>query len=141
MSTFLICLAAAILAAGVIIVLVSPSGNRRITINGEGSVVTVRSAASGSISITFDPSDIAPEGPPVMLDRGTEPYAEDEPTLLEEFVDPRTSPERKREIARTFDGLCCQFKVGDSPAAPADAPRTWEAEGCDEVMEQPEPDD
>ena len=160
MMTVLICLAVAMLAAGIVIAMLpsASKGNHKITIRNDGSIVTVRSAGSSDITVTFDPSDLHPEDPPVELLAGSEPLAEQEPSLLEEFVDPNTSIERKREIARTFNGLRCTFKLReDSPAAAAPAkepsdggddsssestPMMSESvEGCDEGILFPESDE
>lgn len=153
MMTVLICLAVAMLAAGIVItVLPSASkGNQKITINHDGKVVTVRSAGSSDITVTFDPSDLHPEEPPMELSPGQEDMAENEVTLIEEFVDPKTSLERKREIARTFDGLRCTFKLlEDSPSGEAsdksvsssiEGPIAESVEGCDEGMLFPQQSD
>lgn len=152
MMTVLICLAVAMLAAGIVIaVLPSASkGNHRITIKNDGSVVTVRSAGSSDITVTFDPSDLHSEEPPMELQPGMEDLAENERTILEEFVDPKTTIERKREIARTFNGLKCEFKLKEdaAPSATSDAPNDGvpadyyeSAEGCDEGMLFPESGD
>jgi len=122
MMTVFFCLALAMLAAGIAIsVLPSASkGNHKITIRNDGSVVTVRSAGASDISVKFDPSDLHSEEPPMELLPGMEDYAEKEVTLLEEFVDPRTTLERKRQIAQSFDGLKCSFKFkDDSPKEPS----------------------
>ena len=156
MMTALICLAVAMLAAGIVIAMLpsASKGNHKITIRNDRSVVTVRSAGSSDITVTFDPSDLHPEEPPVELSAGSEPLAEDEPSILEEFVDPNTSIERKREIARTFNGLKCEFKLKeDSPAESSSgsdaAPASQEAsgmmsdsvEGCDEGILFPDSDE
>ncbi|MCQ2120138.1 MAG: hypothetical protein MJY84_09480, partial [Bacteroidales bacterium] len=68
-----------------------------------------------------------------------------------EFVDPKTTIERKREIARTFNGLKCEFKLKEDAAHPTspsaivgdgDSVDYYEsAEGCDEGMLFPESGD
>lgn len=151
--TVVICLAVAMLAAGIVIaVLPSASkGNQKITINHDGKVVTVRSAGSSDISVTFDPSDLHPEEPPMELYPGQEDLAENEVTLIEEFVDPKTTVERKREIARTFNGLNCTFKlIENSPSGESSdkvvpggvkQPIAESVEGCDEEILFPEQQD
>ena len=153
MMTVVICLAVAMLAAGIVIaVLPSASkGNQKITINHDGKVVTVRSAGSSDISVTFDPSDLHPEEPPMELYPGQEDLAENEVTLIEEFVDPKTTVERKREIARTFNGLNCTFKlIENSPSGESSdkvvpgglqQPIAESVEGCDEEILFPEQQD
>lgn len=152
MMTALICLAVAMLAAGIVIAMLpsASKGNHKITVRNDGSVVTVRSACSSDITVTFDPSDLHPEEPPVLLSVGSEPLAEEEPSILEEFVDPRTSIERKREIARTFNGLKCEFKLReDSPSEPSasdDSPEEASMmsdsdDGCDEGILFPDSDE
>lgn len=153
MMTVVICLAVAMLAAGIVIaVLPSASkGNQKITINHDGKVVTVRSAGSSDISVTFDPSDLHPEEPPMELYPGQEDLAENEVTLIEEFVDPKTTVERKREIARTFNGLNCTFKlIENSPSGESSGkvvpgsvkqPIAESVEGCDEEILFPEQQD
>ena len=143
MSTLLICLAIAFLTAGVAIAFAPSSGSHRVTIKNEGSVVTVRSAGLGDITVTFDPSDLKGEEPPIDLVPGEEAFAENEPTIVEEFTDPRTTIERKREIARTFDGLKCRFIIEDNPVRTPGPSSTasWEDEGTDECFEEPVPED
>jgi len=156
MTTVFICLALALLAAGIAIsVLPSASkGNHKITIRHDGSVVTVRSAGSSDISVTFDPSDLHSEEPPMELLPGMEDFAENEVTLLEEFVDPRTTLERKKEIAHSFNGLHCTFKFKDDspaePSVPAASPAGVtgqptdlhdDVEQCDEAILFPDSDE
>jgi len=156
MTTVIICLALAMLAAGIAISMLpsASKGNHKITIKHDGSVVTVRSAGSSDISVTFDPSDLHSEEPPMELLPGAEDYAEKEVTLLEEFVDPRTTLERKRQIARSFNGLNCTFKIKeDSPAetSPATVPSPdadnqpidlmVDDDGCDEGILFPDSDE
>lgn len=142
MSTFLICLAAALMLAGAAIIFYSPQGSSKVTIRKEGSIVTVRSAARSDVTISFDPTGIPGEEQPALLIPGTEPVAEEEPTLLEEFMDPNTTPERKHEIAKSFQELNYKICLKDeAPAAPAGPPATWEDDGCDEGMLPPEPDE
>jgi hypothetical protein len=150
--TALICLAVAMLAAGIVIAMLpsASKGNHKITVRNDGSVVTVRSASSSDITVTFDPSDLHPEEPPVLLSVGSEPLAEEEPSILEEFVDPRTSIERKREIARTFNGLKCEFKLKEyspkessaSGVSPEEASMMSDSDdGCDEGILFPDSDE
>lgn len=121
-STF-IGIAALFLIVGIVVLMIpTSSGNHDITIRKEGSVVTVRSAGNSNITVSFDPSDLKPEGQPVELAPGMERFAEEETTLLEEFTDPNTSLERKLEIARTFNGLQCLFKVKGAPAESSQEP-------------------
>ena len=145
MSTVLISLAVALLLAGTIIIFASPSGSSKVTIHNEGSIVTVRSASCSDVTISFDPTGIPGEEKPAVLAPGSEPFDEDEPTLLEEFMDPKTSPERKHDIAKSFQELeykvCLSDETADAPDAPAGAPSTWEDDGCDEGMVPPVPDD
>lgn len=145
MSTVLISLAVALLLAGTIIIFASSSGSNEITIHNEGSIVTVRSASRSDVTISFDPTGIPGEEPPAVLTPGSEPYDEDEPTLLEEFMDPKTSPERKHEIAKSFQELnykvCLNEEITGAPSAPAVPQQTWEDDGCDEGMVPPEPDE
>lgn len=145
MSSVLIAIAAAFLLAGTIIIFTSPSGSSRITIHNEGSIVTVRSASRSDVTISFDPTGIPGEEKPAVLAPGSEPYDEEEPTVLEEFMDQKTTPERKREIVKMLQGLnykfCLEDEAKDPPSAPAGAPSTWEDDGCDEGMVPPVPDD
>ena len=62
---------------------------------------------------------------------------------MEEFTDPRTTIERKREIARTFDGLKCRFIIEDNPVRTPGPSSTasWEDEGTDECLAEPVPED
>lgn len=148
MMTILILLSVAVLAAGILIIM-SPSGRdtHQITVKSDSNVVTVRSASSGSITISFDPTGLPAENPAVELMPGGDPAAENEVTLLEEFVDPKTSNTRKREIARTFTGLNCRFTVKEDPVTEAEssaAPHPislFDEEGCDEGYMEPLFDD
>ena len=144
MSTVLIAIAVAFLLAGTIIIFASPSGSSQVTIRNEGSIVTVRSAARSDVTVTFDPTGIPGEESPAALAPGSEPFAEDEPTIVEEFTDPKTPLERKREIARTFDGLKCRFLVEGGAAQPSPAStatKSWEDDGCDEGHVNPNSDE
>lgn len=145
MSTVLISLAVALLLAGTIIIFASPSGSSKVTIHNEGSIVTVRSASRSDVTISFDPTGIPGEEQPAVLAPGSEPFDENEPTLLEEFMDPKTTAERKHEIAKSFQELnykvCFKDKIADVPVAPAGSQQTWEDDGCDEGMVPPEPDE
>jgi len=156
MMTAFICLALAMLAAGIAISMLpsASKGNHKITIRHDGNVVTVRSAGSSDISVTFDPSDLHSEEPPMELLPGMEEYAEKEVTLLEEFVDPRTTLERKRQIAQSFNGLKCSFKIKDDSPAESASPIESHApvasqptdlyedvDGCDERILFPDSDE
>ena len=144
MSTVLIAIAVAFLLAGTIIIFASPSGSSKVTIRNEGSIVTVRSAARSDVTVTFDPTGIPGEESPAALVPGSEPFAEDEPTVVEAFTDPKTTMERKREIDRTFDGLKCRFIVEGVPAQPTSAStatKSWEDDGCDEGHVNPNSDE
>ena len=145
MSSVLIAIAAAFLLAGTIIIFTSPSGSSRITIHNEGSIVTVRSASRSDVTISFDPTGIPGEEKPAVLAPGSEPYDEEEPTVLEEFMDPKTTPERKREIVKMLQGLnykfCLEDEAKDPPTAPAKPQQTWEDDGCDEGHVNPNSDE
>ena len=144
MTTVLICLAAAFLLAGTAILFLSPSGSSHVTIRGEGSIVTVRSAARSGVTISFDPTGIPGGEPPAALVPAAEPLAEEEPTLLDEFLDPKTPASRRREIAGLLRELNYRLSAkdepGTSPSSPAPVQTTWEDEACDEGLVPPEPD-
>lgn len=134
------------LAAGIVIaVLPSASkGTQSISTEWDDSpLVTVRNAGSSDTPITFDPGEERQDATPEPLVSGTEDLAEQEPNLLEEFTDPSTPIERKREIAGSFDGLNCRFTIVDdiSEDAPEDIGLWDETDGYDEGYEQPVPDD
>ena len=76
MTTVLICLAAAFLLAGTAILFLSPSGSSHVTIRGEGSIVTVRSAARSGVTISFDPTGIPGGEPPAALVPAAEPLVQ-----------------------------------------------------------------
>ena len=146
MYTVLICLAAALLAAGVSIIRrPSKAGGSNTADRGGESPVTMRSAGASCPAVRFDPTGMPGGEQPADLLPDAESFAEEEPTLIEEFADPATTPERRREIARTFDGLNCRFTLRDDPdgdsGSPDDGQTSWESEGCDEVMTPPEPDE
>lgn len=144
MIALLACLAVALLAAGIVTIIRSSSPtteDRQVTVRNDRSVVTVRSACSGNITITFDPTDLKSEVHPVELLPDGDRAAENEVTLLEEFTDPKTSIQRKREIVETFTGLNCTFTLpkdtaSGTAAVPGEAPPVSESlpdgEGCDE---------
>ena len=156
MTTALVCLSIAMLLAGIVIAMLPPAskGNQKITIRRDQSVVTVRSAGSSDISISFDPTDLGPQAPPAELSPGMESFAEGERSLLDELLDPATAPERRRELARLLRSLDYKVSLKEERAAKAleaptagDAPagaqsiEVWEDEGCDESMMPPEPDE
>lgn len=145
MSSVLIAIAAAFLLAGTIIIFTSPSGSSKVTIHNEGSIVTVRSASRSDVTISFDPTGIPGEEKPAVLAPGSEPYDEEEPTVLEEFMDPKTTPERKREIVKMLQGLnykfCLEDEAKDPPSTPARPQQTWEDDGCDEGHVNPNSDE
>lgn len=119
--TALICLSVAVLAAGVYILMQpsSPSGGgHQVTIKNDGSVITVRSAGSGNITVTFDPADLPAEHDPVELRPGDDTAAEGEVTLLEEFLSPHTSRERKREIMKYLSELGYKFSMKEEAQVP-----------------------
>ena len=144
----LICLAVALLAAGIRIAAPSPpprEDGRQITIRNDRSVVTVRSAGSGNITVSFDPSDL-PKGRPVELTPGGDTIAENEVSLPEEFSDPHTPEERRREIAAVLTELGYSVKPraagAASPAAGNAAHAGYsdslpDGEGCDEGTVNP----
>lgn len=148
MITLLICLAVALLAAGVSIATGPPARreeDHQITIKNDRSVVTVRSAGSGSITVTFDPSEL-PAGKPVELGPGEDSPAEKEVTLFEEFTDPATTKERKRKIAALLSesGYTVRLREDSNPlTAPADGQDAGisdslpDGEGCDEGTVNP----
>lgn len=165
--TVLICLAVAVLAAGIMI-LMSPSspsgGGHQVTIKNDGSVITVRSAGAGNICVTFDPSDIPSEQEPLELQPGGDMAAEGELTLLEEFLSRQTETSRKREIMRYLSDLGYRFSLREEepethrtdsgggwlsatepalgqdvpPGEPIDLGIEDVGEGCDEGLERPE---
>lgn len=144
----LICLAVALLAAGIKIAAPSPprqEEDRQITIKSDRSVVTVRSAGSGNITVTFDPSDL-PKGKPVELAPGGDTAAENEVTLADEYFDPSTPDRRRREIASMLTALGYTVKPKEEPKAPARADAGYseslpDDEGCDEASVNPFEDD
>lgn len=140
----LICLAVALLAAGIRIAAPSPpprEEDRQITIKSDRSVVTVRSAGSGNITVTFDPSDL-PKGKPVELTPGGDTAAENEVTLADEYFDPSTPAKRRREIASMLTALGYTVKPKEEPEAPERADAGYseslpDDEGCDEATVNP----
>ena len=148
--TVFFCLAIVLLAAGLALTFFpgATKGKQSVTIRNEGSVVTVRSAGSSDITVSFDPGGVRNDTPPAPLLPGAEKAAEEEHTLLEEFTDPSTTMERKREIARTFNGLNCRFTLKEEhePSAGSAASQTSsedgsDAQGFDEGYEYPDPDE
>lgn len=146
MMTVLICLAVLLLAAGIVIA-VLPSASKGIQSISEkwddSPLVTVRSAGSSDTPITYDPGEERPSGTPDPLVHGSEDLAENEPNILEEFTDPSTPIERKREIAQAFDGLNCRFTINDDipEETPSDIGPWDDTDGYDEGYEQPVPDE
>ena len=157
MTTILVCLSIAMLLAGIVIAMLPPAskGNHKITIKNDLSVVTVRSAGSSDISITFDPAELGPQSPPLELASGMEDFAEKERSVLDELLDPATPIERKRELAKALRALDYAVslkedrvekirqdtpKEDDAPVGPGSI-EVWESEGCDEAMMPPEPDE
>jgi len=145
------------LLAGIVIAMLpsASQGNHKITIKNDLSVVTVRSAGSSDISISFDPSELGPQSLPLELSSGMEDCAEKELSILDELENPKTTLERRREIARLLRGLDYTVSLKEDrvekPAQkpiPQDAPagdqcsEIWDStEECDESMMPPEPDE
>lgn len=157
MTTVLVSLSIAMLLAGIVIAVLPPAskGNHKITIRNDLSVVTVRSAGSSDISITFDPAELGPQALPIELASGMEHMAERETSFLDELEDPATPLARRREIARQLRelGYAISLKedrierpVGqtsheDAPAGGQPMEVYDSEEECDESMMPPEPDE
>lgn len=88
----------------------SPSRKANLTVKKDGSVINVRSAEDTDITVSFDPTDEPSGQIPEALEAGENYLEENEVTPLEEFLDPRTPAERKREIARELSSDKCHFK-------------------------------
>ena len=146
------------LLAGIVIAVLPPAskGNQKITIKNDLSVVTVRSAGSSDISISFDPAELGPQAPPMELASGMEDFAEKEVSILDELENPSTPIERRREIARMLRSLNYTVSLkedlaekprektspgNDVPAGAQGIEICDSTEGCDEAMMPPDPDE
>lgn len=88
----------------------SPNRKANLTAKKDDSVIKVRSAKDMDTTVSFDPTDEPSGQTPAALEAGEDFLEENEITPLEEFLDPRTPAERKREIARELASNTCQFK-------------------------------
>ena len=102
-------------AVGVLLVIgvvkiCSPSRKANLTVKKDGSIIKVRSAEEAEITVSFDPTEEPSGQQPATFEAGENLFEENEVTPLEEFLDPRTPTERKREIARELTSDKCHFK-------------------------------
>lgn len=122
--TSLIVLAITLVAAGVLLLLVWPmftagkskNSGPSVTVKGGDSIVTVRSAGGGDVSVFFSTSESSRAEQIVPARSMDDRQAEEEVTILDELRDPDTPAERKAAIEKEL--LSLGYTIARKPSAP-----------------------